>query len=141
MKGFENKIARNIKSSPKQFWAYVKSRTKSRSGIPGLKKADGKVAKEPLEKAEALNNFFSSVFTKEDSSIFLDRNVHTDHTSSIKDLLILPDMVLEKLLQLKPDKTPGPDGWHPLLLKNIADIISAPLSIVFQKSLNEATSE
>ena len=90
-----------------------------------------------MEKAEALNNFFSSVFTKEDSSNFLDRNVHTDHTSSINDLLILPDMVLKKLLQLKPDKTPGPDGWHPLLLKNIADIISAPLSIVFQKSLNE----
>ena len=130
---FENKIARDIKSSPKQFWAYVKSRTKSRSGIPALKKADGKVAKEPLEKAEALNNFFSSVFT----SIFSDRNVHTDHTSSINDLLILPDMVLEKLLQLKPDKTPGPDGWHPLLLKNIADIISASLSIIFQKSLNE----
>ena len=91
---FENKIARDIKSSPKQFSAYVKSRTKSRSGIPALKKADGKVAKEPLEKAEALNNFFSSVYIKEDSSNFLDRNVHTDHTSSINDLLILPDMVL-----------------------------------------------
>ena len=46
-------------------------------------------------------------------------------------------MVIEKLNKLNPNKSPGPDGWHPVLLKNIADCIALPLSIVFQKSLNE----
>ena len=46
-------------------------------------------------------------------------------------------MVLKKLQDLNPGKTPGPDGWHPVLLKNLADLISLPLSILFQKSLNE----
>ena len=46
-------------------------------------------------------------------------------------------MVQEKLKQLNPGKTPGPDGWHPVLLIGIADVISLPLSIRFQKSLNE----
>ena len=46
-------------------------------------------------------------------------------------------MVQKKLEQLNPGKTPGPDGWHPMLLKGIADVVSLPLSILFQKSLNE----
>ena len=63
---FEKKIAGNLKTAPKQFWAYVKSRTKTRSTIPALKNKDGSLASTPSEKAEALNNFFSSVFTKVD---------------------------------------------------------------------------
>ena len=46
-------------------------------------------------------------------------------------------MVLDKLRELNPGKTPGPDGWHPYFLKSIADIISIPLSCIFQKSTNE----
>ena len=42
-------------------------------------------------------------------------------------------MVLENLQDLNPGKTPGPDGWHPYFLKNIAYITSLPLSGVFQK--------
>ena len=37
----------------------------------------------------------------------------------------------------KHDKTPGPDGWHPFLLKSIADYIHVPLAMLFQKSLDE----
>ena len=49
---------------------------------------------------------------------------------------IAPQMVLEKLRDLNPGKIPGPDGWHPYFLKNIADIISLPLSGIFQRSSN-----
>ena len=38
---FAKGIAHNIKSTPKKFWSYVKSKTKSRSKIPSLKKPDG----------------------------------------------------------------------------------------------------
>ena len=48
-------------------------------------------------------------------------------------------MVLKKLRELKPGKSPGPDMWHPIFLKNIADLISKPLAILFQKSLDEGT--
>ena len=47
---------------------------------------------------------------------------------------ITPQMVLVKLRELNPAKTPGPDGWHPYFLENIADIVSIPLSDIFQKS-------
>ena len=50
---------------------------------------------------------------------------------------ITPEMVLKKLESLNPHKTPGPDGWHPFLLKQLAAQLALPLSILFQKSLRE----
>ena len=48
------------------FWNYAKSRLKTRDNISSLTKADGTTATTATEKAEALNNFFASVFTLED---------------------------------------------------------------------------
>lgn len=135
-RNFEMDIAKDAKSAPKKFWSYVKSRTKTRSKIPILSRKDGSKATSPLEKAETLNNFFSSVFTDEHiesipegSSDFLG--------NYLSQFIITQEVVQEKLEKLNPGKTPGPDKWHPLLLKGIADLISLPLSILFQKSLNE----
>ena len=55
---FEYNIVHDIKASPKKFWSYVKSKTKTTSKIPSLRKADGTIAETALEKAELLNNFF-----------------------------------------------------------------------------------
>ena len=58
---YEDTLANNVKEAPKRFWPYVKSKSKVRSKIPTLKK-DGSEASTSIEKAEALNEFFSSVF-------------------------------------------------------------------------------
>jgi len=41
-------------------------------------------------------------------------------------------VVLQKLQQLKTDKSPGPDGIHPAVLKHCADAVSILLSMIFQ---------
>ena len=51
--------------------------------------------------------------------------------------IITQQMVLQKIQEMNPGKSPGPDGWHPVFLKNVADLISQPISILFQKSLIE----
>ena len=133
---FESEIANDIKSEPKKFWAYVKSKTKTRSKIPSLQKEDGSKALTASEKAEVLNNFFSSVFTDEDMD-----NIPDDGVPFLGDFLnsfvISEDAVYKKLMNLKPGKSPGPDGWHPVFLKCLAKELALPLSILFQKSLNE----
>ena len=101
-----------------------------------MRRENGTTASTFKEKAETLNEFFSSVFTDEqldnipeESYEFLGNYLRT--------FVISQERVEAKLAELNPSKTPGPDKWHPLLLRSIADLISLPLSILFQKSLNE----
>ena len=133
---FESEIANDIKSEPKKFWAYVKSKTKTRNKIPSLQKEDGSKASSASEKAEVLNNFFSSVFTDEDMESLPDDDVPFlgDFLNSF---VITEEAVYKKLMDLKPGKSPGLDGWHPVFLKCLSKEIALPLSILFQKSLNE----
>ena len=48
----------NLKSQPKKFWKYIKSRQQDCVGIP----AESGTLSDPKEKAETLNNYFKSVF-------------------------------------------------------------------------------
>ena len=134
---FERRIAFDAKTAPKKFWSYVNSRTKTRSKIPSLQRKDGSVASTAAEKADALNDFFATTFTKENLSNIPEIDENGFQGVYLDTFKISPDKVLKKLRDLNPAKTPGLDGWHPLLLKNIADLIALPLSILFQKSLEE----
>ena len=133
----EYNIAQDVKNSPKKFWSYVNSKTKVRSKIPNLRKADGTEATTAIAKAEILNKFFSSIFTTEmlvDSLVNHDTPFLGDYLNSFT---ITPEMVRDKLHDLNPEKSPGPDGWHPILLKYTSDLINFLLSVLLQKSLNE----
>ena len=54
----EASVAADSKKNPKAFWAYVNSKTKVRSGVCKLRKADGSEACSDIDKAEELNSFF-----------------------------------------------------------------------------------
>ena len=41
---------------------------------------------------------------------------------------------MKKLLALRVDKSPGPDGIHPAILKYCAEVFAEPLSLIFQMS-------
>ena len=133
---FEENLAFNVKSKPKLFWKYAKSRLKTKQSIPSLAKADDSRAITPKDKADALNNFFTSVFTFEDFN-----NIPSSTTSLVEEALsniqITREIVLMKLKVLNPDKTPEHDKWHPYFLCELADIICVPLSIIFNNSLKE----
>ena len=43
----------------------------------------------------------------------------------------------ERLESLNPRKSPGPDGLHPRVLKELSNEISKPLAIIVHKSLDE----
>ena len=49
--------------------------------------------------------------------------------------MTLTSHLLSKLRLLNGSKSPGPDGWPPVALKETAAEISVPLSIILIKSL------
>ena len=65
----EKCISGNIKNNPKAFWKYTKSKTKSNSTVSSLhvnpKDTASNLIDNSKEKANILNKYFASVFTKE----------------------------------------------------------------------------
>ncbi|XP_065884072.1 uncharacterized protein [Dysidea avara] len=107
---------------------------KIRPSIGPLIKSDGSLTADDQEVTETLNQFFESTFTKENlSSMPVPSFVSED---SICDIDITESTVLQKLLELKVNKAPGPDGIHSYVLKACANTLYVPLTILYSQSLS-----
>ena len=76
------------------------------------------------------------------SSVFIDEGEYTqgyndkvNMVTGLGDTAISRDAVLKKLQRLQMDKAQGPDDIHLAVLKNCAEIISLPLTLIYEKSL------
>ena len=97
---------------------------------------NGQLTNTEEETAQALGNFFSSVFVKEcvgNSDIDEEPGIPRNSVG----LVIDEDVVMNKLLKLKVDKAQGPDDIHPSILRNCAQAVVLPLTIIYRKSLEE----
>ena len=66
---FERKLACSLNENPKDFWRYCKSKLKNKSGLGDMQQVNGNLTSDDREKAELLNTYFTSVFTREDTSV------------------------------------------------------------------------
>ena len=61
---FEHDLARNLKTNPKAFWRYTNIKLNNKPKLGDLKQEDGSYIQDDQTKAQLLNTFFSSVFTR-----------------------------------------------------------------------------
>jgi len=128
---FEQKIAQNGNKRP--FVAYIKSKTKSRSGVGPLK-VDNKIISGDKDMATELNKAFCSVFTKENDQNRPTCQVLQD-SSVVSEIYFTAGMVAEKINKLKSTSAPGPDKISARFLKEYVNVISYPLSLLFESSM------
>jgi len=131
-------LAKKIKEDRKSFFAYVRSKSKTNVKVGSVIDNRGQVVSDANEKVELLNDFFWSVFTKEDNTEFPapDNCFDDDQQDRLLDIAIEPETIEAKLRNLKPDKVAGDDNMSPRLLKSISSEIAVPVAIIFRKSLD-----
>jgi len=135
-RNFERLIAQEAKSKPKSFWTYVRSQTKTKEALSPLDKGNGELTQNDMEKAQVLNQFFSSVFTREDINTITDL-APREYTNQLDNIQIGTQDVEKLLIKLKPEKSPGPDQIHPRVLKECSKVLTLPLYLIFRKSMAE----
>lgn len=133
-RNYEMSLMNDKKKNVKKLYNYVNIKQKVKKSINCVKNKDGVSISNKKEIANELNKYFKSVFINERS----ENMVLEKKTNKIFDKIhIIESDVIIRLSKLDGEKTPGPDGVHPLVLKNCNEALSRPLCYIFRKSLEE----
>lgn len=110
------------------------SQTKTRDKVCDLLKDDGTLTNSGREKAEVLNDFFVSVFTRENLT-YIPTLPTRNFEKELEMFVITSADVLKKLSALKASKSAGPDGLHCKILLELKESLCESLTRIFNKSL------
>lgn len=125
----------------KSYWRLVKNATNGKSITPilGIRNADGKVVTSDLDKANILNEHFSTIGEKLANELpntnSTQSNVHVSTvTPCVMNINLSQEVIVSSMAKLRADKASGPDRVAPKLLKFAGDSIIPSLLSVFQIS-------
>jgi len=125
----------NNHSGSKHLWSYIKSKKKYQTGVAPIRYND-QVYTNDQDKANILNQYFSSVFTFEDTS-WVPIDIR-EEGSEMRSISINPTSVASLLSGLRPFKATGTDDIPAYLLKETANQLAPSLTQVFKASLNQS---
>ena len=127
-----NQIGDRLKTNPKRFWSFIKANKRENIGIPTLRVNDKPITND-RDKANALNNQFSSVFTNERYPIpVIDHSLY----ASMPPLDIGTNGIIKQLKNLNQNKATGPEELPARVLKETAEQIAPIITHIFQQSYN-----
>ena len=134
---FEQKLAENIKTDNKSFFAYVRSKSRTRVRPGPITDDSGVVLDSPQEMAEEFNKFFASVFTQENLNNIprAEQVFNGPPEEQLMDMVITKGMIRSKLDKMRSDKAPGEDGITSRMVRELREELIDPLHILFTKSL------
>ncbi|CAJ0962937.1 unnamed protein product [Ranitomeya imitator] len=129
----EKHIAKESKTNPKLFFNYINSKRIKTENVGPLKNSEERMVVDDEEKANILNTFFSTVFTVENE--MLGEIPRNNENPILRVTNLTQEEVRNRLNKIKIDKSPGPDGIHPRVLRELSNVIDKPLFLIFRDSI------
>ena len=116
----------------------MKSKQRTWDKLGPLKDKCGKIIVDDQQGADLLDEYFFSVFTKENLENIpqLDLKFKSTEEEKLLDLVILEIDILKKLAKLRVDKSSGVDNIHLKLLSELRHELAKPIAELFNKSLS-----
>ncbi|KAK4821004.1 hypothetical protein QYF61_010735 [Mycteria americana] len=132
----ELNLATAVKDNKKCFYKYISNKRRAKENLHPLLDMKGNIVTKDEEKARVLNATFTSVFNSKTSCSpgtqppeLEDRDGEQSEAP-----IIQGEMVSDLLHHLDTDKSMGLDGIHPRVLRELAELLTKPLSILCQQS-------
>ena len=132
-KNYERCIGSQVNSSPKLFHSYLKHRKTDKPTVGPIRLNDGRLTDDPKLMADSFAESFSSVFAAAAPT----NDVPHQACHEVSNCLTTSPLDVSTILSnLDPNSSMGVDHMHPRLLKNLANDLCVPLSIIFNSSLS-----
>ena len=97
------------------------------NGIGPLTDEDWNVISDNKDMAQVLNQYFTTVFTDENMDNIPEPICLCSDENILKDVDVSYGTVLMKLEETDPEKAPGDDCIHPVILRKLAQQLAKPL--------------
>ena len=133
----EDRIAARAKENPKEFFQHVNSRKPIKSTIGPLKDKDGKIISSDEGMGELLNEYFANVYTIEDTSELPTTLIKYEGNEPLENIEITEEIIKLKIRKLNKNKSPGPDEFHPRVIKEVEEEIAPHLGDIYRTSLEQ----
>jgi len=133
---YRKKVLKGFKGQPKRFYGHMRQLQTIKGSVNVLIKPYNSLTENDQEVVNLLGKVFSDSFTSEtmDDGVIHREAKLSDWQDSYVD--ISKEAVLTKSLKLKDDKSPGPDGIRPIVLKSCAEAVADPLSRIYLESFD-----
>lgn len=135
---FVRSMSENVQSNSKQFWQFVNSRRHTINNPKFLRYGNVSTC-ETKRQADLFADFFATTFKAASGINGVNDSLLDDNTPSIAEALHIDNLSLDEFFifqELEAKKGAGPDGVHPLILRNCSALLYKPLWIIFNESLS-----